>query len=132
MLHKDKYLTQIEAGTITIKEDCSLTEPVIYIKTSNDIKNVNYMKMGDFYYYVRVELMPGGSMHRIIGKRDVLTSFKDEILKINAIVDKNQYESNMYLNDGSFITEARENIEIVNFSSGFSDSGSFILIAAGG
>lgn len=131
-MHKENYLYEISSGTLSIKDDCSLTEPVIYINATDDLTEVNYMKFADYYYFVRCELLPGGNMYRIVGKRDVLTSFKNDILTLNVIVDKNQYDSNMYLNDGSFITESRETVQLLNFTSGFNDSGTHILIAAGG
>ena len=132
MIHKERYLDTIESGTLTIKEDCSITNPVIYINTSTDLTDVNYMRLGKYYYYVRCELLPGGDMYRIIGKRDALTSFKNDILYLKCIVDKNEYEVNPYLNDGSYIIEERQKVEIVNYSLGFNDTGSYILITAGG
>ena len=132
MIHKEKYLEEIETGVLTIKEDCSLVEPVIYINTDTDLTNVNYMKLGDFFYYVRCEMLPGGDMYRLIGKRDALTSFKNEILYLKCVVDKNEYQVNPYLDDGSYVIEERQKVEIINYPYGFNDSGSYILITAGG
>ena len=132
MIHKDDYLTHVYDTTITIKDICSMTDPIIILDSDTVLLSCNYMKLGAFYYYITVEALPGGSRYRIVGKRDPLTSFKNDILMLDAVVDKNQYESNMYIDDGSFITESRENIQLINFSSGFNDSGSYILIAAGG
>lgn len=132
MINKDDYLTEVYDTTITIKDVCSMTDPVIIIDSDTILLSCNYMKLGAFYYYITVEALPGGSRYRIVGKRDALTSFKSNILMLDAVVDKNQYEANMYLDDGSFITESRENVQLLNFSGGFNDSGSYILIAAGG
>lgn len=132
MLKKEAYLSTIQEGTLTIKEDCSLTEPVIYINTSDDLTDVNYMKLGKYYYFVRCERMPGGSMYRLIGKRDVLMSFRDNLLTLKVIVDKNEYDLNAYIDDGSYLVEEREKVEVLPYSLGFNDSGSYILITAGG
>ena len=132
MINKDNYLTEVYSTVITIKDVCSITDPVIILDSDTLLLSCNYMRLGAFYYNITVEAMPGGSRYKIVGKRDALTSFKDNILHLNAIIDKNQYDNNMYLNDGSFITEARENVQLINFSSGFNDSGTHILIAAGG
>lgn len=132
MVHKDEYLTEVYDTTITIKDVCSMTDPVIIIDSDTILLPCNYMKMGAYYYFITVEALPGGSRYRIVGKRDPLTSFKNDILMLDVIADKNQYESNMYIDDGSFITESRENIQLLNFSGGFNDSGLYILIAAGG
>ena len=132
MLKKEAYLSTIQEGTLTIKEDCSLTDSVIYINTSDDLTDVNYMKLGKYYYFVRCERMPGGSMYRLIGKRDVLMSFRDNLLTLKVIVDKNEYDLNAYIDDGSYLVEEREKIEVLPYSLGFNDSGSYILITAGG
>lgn len=135
-MHKENYLAEITSGILTLKEDCSVVNPVIYINTDTDLTTANYLKLGDYFYFISCECLPGSdgnkSLYRLTGKRDALTSFKNDILYLNVIVDKNQYDSNMYLNDGSFITESRENIQLINFSGGFNDSGTHILIAAGG
>lgn len=132
MINKDEYLTEVYETVITIKDVCSMTDPVIILDSDTVLLSCNYMQMGSYYYYITVEALPGGSRYRIVGKRDPLTSFKNEILMLDAIVDKNQYEANLYIDDGSFITESRENVQILNYSYGFNDSGSYILIAAGG
>lgn len=132
MLNKEAFLSTIDEGTLTIKEDCSLTEPVIYIDNLVDLTDVNYMKLGKYYYFVRCERIPGGSMYRLIGKRDVLMSFRDNLLTLKVIVDKNEYDLNAYIDDGSYLVEEREKIEVLPYSLGFNDSGSYILITAGG
>lgn len=136
MIHKNPYMNEIQSGILSIKEDCSLTNPVIYINTSDDLTEVNYMKLGNYYYYVRCDLLPGSdgikSLYRLVGKRDVLMSFKNEILTLKVIVDKNEYDINAYIDDGSYIVEEREKIETISYSGGFNDSGSYILITAGG
>ena len=132
MINKDDYLSEVYDTTITIKDVCSMTDPVVILDSDTNLLSCNYMKLGAYYYFITVEALPGGSRYRIVGKRDPLTSFKNEILMLDVIVDKNQYESNMYIDDGSFLIESRENIQLLNFSGGFNDTGSYILIAAGG
>ena len=132
MINKDDYLSEIYSTTITIKDVCSMTDPIVILDSDTNLLSCNYMKLGAYYYYITIEALPGGSRYRIVGKRDALTSFKNDILMLDCIIDKQQYEQNMYINDGSFIVEEREAVQVVNFSYGFNDSGSFILIAAGG
>lgn len=132
MINKDNFLSEIYSTTITIKDVCSVVTPGIILDSDVDISSCNYMKMGNYYYYITVDKLPGGNRFRIDGKRDALTSFKNDILMLDCIIDKQQYENNMYINDGSYIVEEREAVQVVNFSSGFEDSGHFILIAAGG
>lgn len=132
MVNKDNYLTEVYDTTIIIKDSCSVVTPSIILDANVDLTPCNYMKMGSFFYYINADKMPGGNRFKVIGKRDALTSFKNDILMLDCIIDKQQYENNMYINDGSYIVEEREAVQIVNFDRGFEDSGRFILIAAGG
>lgn len=135
MIHKDDYLETVLETTISIKDAVSVVNPVIMINTDIDIRHINYMKLGNYYYYASVELIPGGNngaLYRITGKRDPLTSFKDRILMLDVIVDKNEYDINPYLDDGSYVVEERQKIETISFPYGFNDSGTHILITAGG
>lgn len=132
MINKDNYLQEVYDTTITIKDMCSVTDPSIILASDTVLLPCNYMKMGNYYYFITVESLPGGNRYQITGKRDALTSFKNDILMLDCIIDKQQYEHNMYINDGSFIVEEREAVQVVNFTGGFEDSGRFILIAAGG
>lgn len=132
MINKDRYLTDVYNTIVSIKGDCSVVTPSIILNTNTDIRSCNYMKMGDYFYYITVDALPGGDRFRVTGERDALTSFKDEILMLDCIIDKQQYENNMYINDGSYIVEEREAVQVINFAHGFEDSGRFILITAGG
>ena len=65
---------------------------------------------------------------------DVLETYKTQIKQMPAIIDKQQNKgnSNLYLNDGSYVIDSRSYNTILNFSGGFNDGGKFILITAGG
>jgi hypothetical protein len=64
---------------------------------------------------------------------DVLESFKTQIKAQTAIIDKQEArsETNLYINDGSFIDTEQTFNEIKNFQTGFNEVGQFILINAG-
>lgn len=65
---------------------------------------------------------------------DVLMSYKEQIKQLPVIINKQQdiKNSNLYLNDGSYVIDSRSYNTILNFSGGFNDEGKFILITAGG
>ena len=93
-----------------------------------------YIEEFDRYYYI-TDIKPlNGSRIQIIGRVDVLMSFKSSILSVPCIIDKQQNESvaNMYKDDGSFVTLNKTYDTIINFDKGFNDNGSFILVCAGG
>ena len=61
-------------------------------------------------------------------------TFKNDILKSQVIIEKSEKanNANMYYHDGSYVTDVRKDVELKEFPSGFNDTGSFILICAGG
>ena len=132
MINKDNFLDELLDTTVTIKDVTSVVTPEIIIDSNVDLRNANYMKLGNYYYYIHPEMLPGGTRYSIKGVRDALTSFKNDILNLDVIVDKNEYDINPYLDDGSYIVEERQKIETIPFSLGFNDTGSHILITAGG
>ena len=64
---------------------------------------------------------------------DVLMSFKNDILQLTAVVDKQSEVDvgNEYIDDSSLVTENIMFKTVYNFSSGFNDTGEYILITAG-
>lgn len=131
----NKKLTKIADKTVSQYNDMAIETPILVLSDldAETLSGLNYVYVEEFgRYYDCVPILLNEGMYQLNCDVDPLMSFKDGILKLDAIVNKNQYESNMYYDDGSFKTEARENIQLINFSGGFNDTGRFILIAAGG
>lgn len=131
----DKRLTKISEKEVSQYNDMAIETPILILSDldADTLSQLNYVYIEEFgRYYDCVPILLNEGMCQLTCEVEPLMSFKDKILKLDAIVNKNQYESNMYYDDGSFKTESRENIQIVNFSAGFNDTGRFILIAAGG
>lgn len=132
-----KSKTLIDTVTATIKHEISYENPTVILQYAGTVAhNINYMYISDFnrYYYITDIKNLTGSRYEITGRVDVLESFKNSILALNAVVDKQQNSvlSNMYYNDGSFVSSEKEFIYTKNFPQGFNDDGEFILITAGG
>lgn len=118
-----------------LKGDASITSPVFILQSNNYLSGVNYLywqETGRYYYIDDIELMTGGRMvfHCSV---DVLESFKNQIKAQVAIIDKQESrgETNLYLDDGSFVDTEQTFNEIKNFQTGFNEVGEFILINAG-
>ena len=121
-----------------LKDKTSCVNPVIQIqKESNPITyNYNYMYIGEFnrYYYIDDIVNVNKNMWEIHAHTDVLYSFINDIRKSSAIIEKSETEnnSNLYMNDGSFVMDSRKYNEIKRFPNGLNENGSYILICAGG
>lgn len=121
----------------SIKKATSATDVVIEIQKTNPLlSHYNYMYISEFdrYYYITDIINVSANRWEIHAHVDVLYSYREEILKCRAIIDKAESENaaNLYLDDGSFVMDSRKYNEIKAFSSGFNDNGSYILICAGG
>jgi hypothetical protein len=119
-----------------LKKQTSVKNLVVEIERSNFIPyKYNYMYISDFerYYYIDDIICVANNRWEIHASVDVLFSFKNDIALTRAVVDKvENTNQNMYLNDGSFVTDTRRYNEIIEFTSGLNDNGSYILICAGG
>ena len=131
----NKNITLISTHNIKLKDECNIMTPSILIHgdISNDI-NYAYIEKWGRYYYVRDKKSLNNGIYEIFLKVDVLMSFKEKILNLQCIIDKQQDSTNInkYYDDGSFTVSSKEFIDTINFPNGFNDNGEFILITAGG
>ena len=127
----DKNISQVGSDiTGTLREDCSVIDPVIAIEGLTDL-SVNYAYIPEFgrYYYIN-NIVCKGKLYELQMHVDVLMSFKDGIRSNNAVIARQQNEYNLYLQDGVFKTEAYPHYEIRKFPSGFNDY-QFVLCVSG-
>ena len=131
-----KSLAQIKRVECNLKNDVSVINPILVLNYTANILNSNYCFIPKFnrYYFID-EIVPITADRCIVKCRvDVLESFKDNILNLDCIVDKQEKEiaSNKYINDGSFVTTSKQFNRMIEFPNGFNEKGSYILICAGG
>ena len=133
----NKDVSIINDVSATIKGALSVENPVLILQYKSDIQpNINYVYIPEYnrYYFVTDIINLTGGRYELHCKVDVLMSFKDYILNLSCIVDKQSSKdnANMYLDDGSFVVQSKEFVDTINFPRGFNDNGEFILITAGG
>ena len=131
----NKNITLISTHNIKLKDECNIMTPSILIHgdISNDI-NYAYIEKWGRYYYVRDKKSLNNGIYEINLTVDVLMSFKEKILHLKCIIDKQENINlgNKYYDDNSLISLSKEFIESYNFNNGFNENGEFILITAGG
>ena len=133
VLNKD--LTLIAEKSIAQYDIMNVETPQLIISGEDvdDVRQINYVYISELKrFYNCVPVLLNDTNYALNCDVDVLMSFADEILNLNVIVDKNEYEINPYIDDGSYLVEERQKIETLSFPYGFNDSGSHILITAGG
>ena len=130
-----KNLTEITSAEVEPYNDMDLISPILILsdRPIGDIDRCNYCYVEEFErYYFCTPTLGNNGIYTLACSIDPLMSFASEILNLTVIVDKNEYDINPYLNDGSYITEEREKVEVLNYAYGFNDEGRYILITAGG
>lgn len=120
--------------TGTLRDTCSLIEPVINIESSNVLR-FNYAYIPDFqrYYFVKEITNLRKNIWTLELEVDPLMSFKGDILALDVVVDKQSSDliGDEYIDDGSLVADNNTFTSVYNLSSGFNDHGEYILITAG-
>jgi hypothetical protein len=129
----DKVLYHNADITGTLREDCSIINPVIKLEnmTATQLKECNYCYIPDFgrYYYIN-NIVCKNKLYELTMHVDVLMSFKDGIRANDAVISRQENNYNLYLQDGVFKTYANPHYEIKQFPAGFSGY-HFIFSVAG-
>lgn len=132
----NKVIDDVITVNAVIKGELSIETPIVILDYTGDSNTINYMRIPELNrtYFINEIIKLSGQRYEIHGKSDVLESFKEAILGMNCIINKQQSPmlSNMYLDDGSFVLENKEFNSVINFPNGFNDDGEYILITAGG
>ena len=116
------------------RDDLDIMNPVIRFE-SDEILRYNYARIPELqrYYYIKDRTIFREGVWDITFDVDVLMSFRNDILHLNAIVDKQSVpeNGNEYIDDSSLVTENVMFQTVYTFPNGFNNTGEYILITAG-
>lgn len=130
-----KTLTNALNLSGTLREATSVTNPIITVESNSTIVSYNYCYIPEFsrYYFVVDVKSMRNDLWAITLKVDVLMSFQEAILNTPAIIDHTTEQSTTnYMNSIVWQSIVKDKTDIINFSSGLSESGGYVLITAGG
>lgn len=130
-----KTLTNALNLSGTLREATSVTNPIITVESNSTIVSYNYCYIPEFsrYYFVVDVKSMRNNLWAITLKVDVLMSFQKAILNTPAIIDHTTEQSiTNYMNSIVWQSMVKDKTDIINFSSGLSESGGYVLITAGG
>lgn len=117
-----------------IRGPADIMNPVIRFSNS-EVMRFNYCYIPDFqrYYSISSVSIERTGLYDISMQVDVLMSFRNHILQLPCIVDKQtDYENgDEYIDDSSLVTDNVMFSTVYNFPDGFNDTPEFILITAG-
>lgn len=115
-----------------LKEGSDVLSPSIILETGN-MTDYNEMYIPDFkrYYFIGWENISNSLWRAYAKEIDVLYTYKASILGLNAIIDKQEYLHNDLLDDGSYVKQVNTMPEVQQFSGGFEENPSNILVLTG-
>ena len=108
----------------------TLTLELSYNSDILNYANYCYIEDLDHYYYMSE---PTFGKQRVFYplKADLLMTFKNQILNLDCIIARQENKYNAYLNDDRFPVLNKQQIDTVNFPSGFSYANRSLLIVNG-
>lgn len=130
-----KTLANADTITGTLKESTSIKNPIITIEYPPTIAGYNYCYIEDFarYYFISDIKSLRNNLWSLSLRVDVLMSFANDILNTPAIIDHtSETETTNYMNSPIWGSLVKDKTDIINFSSGLTESGGYVLITAGG
>lgn len=129
-----KSFSNLNVFSGSLKDETSVTNPVVMMELENPT-GFNYAYIPEFgrYYFIDDMVSVRTGLWKISMKVDVLESFKNNIRGIPVILsDSTETGKEFYLSGKVWKSTVKELTDIINFPSGLSDNGYFILITAGG
>lgn len=134
----NKSLTQLSGGIVgDIKDESNIVNPEIIVSNTVNANypNFNYFYIDKFdrYYYVTDKTTEHGRLI-IHGHVDVLMSFNEEVKALNVVAERvsNRSYVDFYQVDPEISFKNYTNIKTKLFPNGFSETNSYVLVAAGG
>lgn len=128
----DKNITEVATLTGALRSGTSVISPSFLITGTNANLNFNYFKVEEWnrYYFTGPPKMEVTGTMVLNGMVDVLMSFKSDIRKTRAIISRQEFLYNMYLDDAKVVMNQNPKHKIVAFPNSFNDF-SYILAIAG-
>lgn len=130
----NKNLIEGETFSGQPRGELGVMNPVITFDKEEVFRyNYAYIPALERYYSIenRVALREG--LWDVSFSVDVLMSFRNDIINLNVVVDKQSMPENgdEYIDDGSLVSENVMFKTVYDFPNGFNDTGEYILITAG-
>ena len=113
--------------TVTLKQPTSIEAPEFTLTDAN-AANITYFKIDNHYYFVADSIRLTNDTVRIIGRQDVLATYKSAIGSTTALIARSSSNYNKYLRDemvSTFTTKTSD--QHAALSMPFSSTGCYIV-----
>lgn len=119
----NKELVIIKETTGTIKEDCSILDPVIVMKNFTELPTANYLYIDEFkrYYFIKDIVILSNGYSTISCHSDILSNALPYLLKLDAVIARQEFIYNPDLNDASIPVLQNEKTQYKRFPGEFNN-----------
>lgn len=115
-----KILSAVASISVELKEDTSITDPVFILRDASQYLPSNYIFVPDLARYYFINNVTLSHQRALIECHvDVLESYKEDLKTHTVILDRQQYDYNLYLDDPEFKIYQPTNVMTFNFPKGF-------------
>ena len=122
-LYKGTKLTTIATVEAEPFYPLEITVPEFRLAYNQNFRNINYCYVAELgrYYFISDITLESGNAMIIHCECDVLMSFRDDILALDAICIRNEYDYNKYIQDANIPSSTKATITnfIINESTPF-------------
>lgn len=114
VLNKASHLTQVASLTGTLRSGTNLVDPEIIVELAT-LPTFNYAYISEFnrYYFVKNITNVNNRLWSISLHCDVLYTYKDNILNLEAEVERNEFDYDLLLDDPQREFESKYDLEII-------------------
>ena len=110
---KTSYLTTQGTYKGSLRSSCNVLNPEIVIQ-SNSLPSSNYMfikEFGNRWYFIEGWRIVATGLYELTASVDVLMTYKEQILNLEAVIERQEYNYNTMLTDDEYlVTEEEETI----------------------
>lgn len=129
---KTNYLTQLAVKSNCVFKDAeNKGTPQIEAAYDANIKDANYLFIDTLGYYYLSEPVLAGQRFIFTASKDLLFTEKTNILNLECIIARQENKYNAYLNDDRFPVLNKQQVNTIEFSSGFPQHDEVLLIVNG-
>lgn len=116
-----KDITIIKEANGTMKEDCSILDPVIIMKNFSELFTANYLFIEDFnrYYFINDITVLNNGYSSISCHHDILSNAMPYLQKLDAVIARQEFIYNPDLNDASIPVLQNEKTQYKRFPGEF-------------
>lgn len=122
----------VRSLTGSLRDEADIVDPEILIEFNGTLVDCNYMhipELNRWYFITKIDSVRT-NLWRVTGHCDVLKTYSEAILGTEAVIARQEFQWNLYLNDSMFKAYSNPRLQCANFPNKFTGQ-SYVLVMNG-